>query len=74
MLLPITGAGLGGVQWHPDGERLTYTEKRPGEEAADLWAFELDSGRRERLLEGKALAGASTGASRQARPSLDGYQ
>jgi dipeptidyl-peptidase-4 len=72
---PITGRPLAGVAWHPDRQRFTYLEKvGDGEEApADLWAYQLSSGVRERLVEGAKLGAEPPGGSEKP-VSLEGYQ
>lgn len=53
---PLTGRRLTGVEWHPDGMRFSYLQ--PADEAgkpSDLWVYTLETGQRERLIEGAKL-------------------
>jgi dipeptidyl-peptidase-4 len=74
---PITGRPLVGVAWHPDGERFTYLVKTGDAEEAlsDLWACELGTGKRGRLVEGASLNAAKPEAPAPPRSlPLEGYQ
>src|SRR5688572_5130325 len=65
---PITGPEITEVAWHPDGRSLTYLLKAEAEGPADLWSFELESGARTRLVEGKVVRDG------EKQVALDGYQ
>lgn len=71
---PIAGRALAEVAWHPANCRFTYLEPAEGEDPSnvtpqvDLWAYQLETGVRERVLRGEALGcGDET-------PPLRGYR
>jgi dipeptidyl-peptidase-4 len=70
---PLTGRPLEGIAWHPDGRRFTYLEKAVDEEDApsDLWACDLETGQRGRLVQGGALR---PGGNSSKPIPLSGYQ
>jgi len=68
---PLTGRPLTGVEWHPDGQRFTYLQATETGKPADLWAYTLASGERERLIEGTAVC---TGDEGEKPVPLEGYR
>jgi dipeptidyl-peptidase-4 len=70
---PLTGSRLTGVEWHPDGLRFTYLQPAAErEQPADLWAYTLASGERERLVEGATLV--PEGEADEKPVPLEGYR
>ncbi|HTE17293.1 MAG TPA: DPP IV N-terminal domain-containing protein, partial [Armatimonadota bacterium] len=73
---PITGHGSTEVEWHPDGQRLTYLQETDREGICNLWAYVLETGEEELLVEGASLSppDAEPG-DEEAKPiPLGGYQ
>ncbi len=47
----VTGEGrVGGVDWTPDGQALTFLARRDGDEATSLYSIALDGGEARRVL------------------------
>ncbi len=66
----LSPTGLRGLQWHPDGKRVTWVERAKG--GSRLVAEPIAGGAREVLLRNKALRDAWKAAELPGRPSVSG--
>jgi dipeptidyl-peptidase 4 len=58
---PLAGVLPSGLAWHPDGRRLTYLRRKPGDAPADLFAFDVEARRESLLLAGSRVLHPSSG-------------